>query len=182
MPCKHAGGGDICEKTKNGKNCREWERQYKAAHRERTRELRRKRYEFFPEKREQKKATDRRSYWRHVEKRRAECRRWHSENRDRAAENKRIRAYGLDLESWNILFSSQGNRCRICQTSDPKHKLGWSTDHDKITGKVRGILCPLCNTGLGSFGHNPNIARAAATYLERCAAVPTRKMTNDHEY
>jgi len=70
--------------------------------------------------------------------------------------------YGLTIEEHTNMIEAQGNRCKICneEMSTPH------VDHDHITGKVRGLLCPNCNTGLGKFKDSvPNLLRAVA-YLE----------------
>ncbi len=40
-------------------------------------------------------------------------------------------------------------------------------DHDHATGKIRGVLCPSCNTGIGKLGDNIEGLRRALAYLER---------------
>ena len=39
-------------------------------------------------------------------------------------------------------------------------------DHDHNTGKVRGLLCISCNTGVGLFKDSPVILTGAVRYLE----------------
>lgn len=38
-------------------------------------------------------------------------------------------------------------------------------DHDHKTGKVRGLLCTPCNTGIGMLQDDPEIVKKALDYL-----------------
>jgi hypothetical protein len=85
----------------------------------------------------------------------------------KAAEKERLRRfrrYGLTEEEYNRIFSAQGQRCAVCLTDTPSSK-GWQIDHCHSTGKVRGILCVYCNTGLGSFMDDTNRLQSAIRYL-----------------
>jgi hypothetical protein len=54
--------------------------------------------------------------------------------------------------------------CPICQKEMWKPCI----DHNHITGKVRGIICGHCNSGLGMLRDNPTILeRALQWVLER---------------
>lgn len=75
----------------------------------------------------------------------------------------RWRKYGLSDEE----FSSLGDVCAICGVDVPKLDI----DHDHSTGRVRGLLCRPCNSGLGMFNDDPERLRAAAEYLEQEAVV-----------
>lgn len=75
-----------------------------------------------------------------------------------------LRAYGISLQDWLVLFKGQGSVCKICGSSNPSGK-NWHTDHDHRTGKIRGILCGCCNTGLGKFREDKNIMMKAIKYL-----------------
>lgn len=72
------------------------------------------------------------------------------------------RCYGLTLSDYEELCKLQGNACAICQSV-----VQLCVDHDHNTGKVRGLLCRTCNSGLGFLKHNPTVLRMAADYLER---------------
>lgn len=59
--------------------------------------------------------------------------------------------YGITIEQYNAIFASQGSKCAICGHNAPKNKRGWHLDHCHDTGRVRGILCHVCNTKLGWY-------------------------------
>jgi hypothetical protein len=90
--------------------------------------------------------------------------------RSRAKEVYYRSKYGLSLDDVMKMEHSQGGRCAICQTpfemADVRHRSGARcVDHDHDTGKVRGLICHHCNTGLGCFMDDPNKLAAAAAYL-----------------
>jgi len=70
--------------------------------------------------------------------------------------------YGKDLAWYDQLLEKQQGRCAICGTSDPKSKNGFFVvDHNHASGRVRGLLCHRCNTGIGFLGDSfSDIARA----------------------
>ena len=72
------------------------------------------------------------------------------------------RRYGLTLEEFDALLAKQGFLCPICLK-----RSAVLVDHDHRTGKVRGILCEMCNGGLGQFRDNPHAIEAAIEYLKR---------------
>lgn len=88
------------------------------------------------------------------------------ENRTAAYVRHIKRKYGLEIEEFDALLASQGGGCAVC--GGPPNAKNWHIDHDHRSGKVRGILCNGCNTGIGSMRDDPAIMRAAAEYIERC--------------
>ena len=82
-------------------------------------------------------------------------------------ENHVRRTYGLSPEDVQALLAKQSGVCAICQGTMEGRKL--HIDHDHAKGKVRGLLCDLCNVGLGSFKDNPERLKAAIDYLSKHA-------------
>ena len=72
--------------------------------------------------------------------------------------------YGLTGVEWDAMLAAQGGKCAICGSSEPRGNR-WHTDHDHDAGTVRGILCHLCNVGIGCFQDSPAGLIAAAEYL-----------------
>lgn len=73
------------------------------------------------------------------------------------------RQYGLTVDQVDEMLLGG---CAICGTIDwpGRHNRG-HIDHDHATGKVRGVLCSECNTGLGKFRDDPELVDRAAAYL-----------------
>lgn len=69
--------------------------------------------------------------------------------------------YGLTLEDFNRMETAQQGLCKIC-----KRKAPLVVDHCHQTGKVRGLLCNLCNLGLGGFQDNTEALTQAILYLQ----------------
>ena len=114
-------------------------------------------------------------------KKNADTARWHAANRAKVLlsykKHDLKRYYNMTVESWNTLFEAQGRCCASCKSPYPGRKNGqWSTDHDPVTGKVRGILCNGCNLALGHVKDDPDRLRMLIQYLEgkeaSCASTP----------
>ncbi|EFF90159.1 recombination endonuclease VII subfamily [Streptomyces sp. e14] len=78
------------------------------------------------------------------------------------------REYGLTEAERDELIAAQGGVCCICLSAPPKH-----VDHCHETGRVRGVLCFNCNSGLGLLRDDPDVMYRAADYLEGNAWKPT---------
>ena len=97
----------------------------------------------------------------------------------RANEIKKIReqklkkAYGMTLADLEALRVAQGGGCAICGNTitaqsvrrGMRNMRDLSVDHDHATGKVRGLLCYHCNSGLGHFKDNILVMCRAIDYL-----------------
>ncbi len=76
-----------------------------------------------------------------------------------------LRKYGLTLDQYDELSVQQGDKCKICGGINKNGKRLF-VDHSHTTGKIRGLLCSNCNSGLGFFEDNPQILINAAEYLK----------------
>jgi hypothetical protein len=59
------------------------------------------------------------------------------------------------------MYLRQQAACAICLIRKPQY-----VDHCHATGKVRGLLCPSCNTALGFFKDSARIVERAKQYLQ----------------
>ena len=79
--------------------------------------------------------------------------------------------YGLSLKDYQSLLDKQNGLCAICkQPETSKSRSGklksLAVDHCHITGKVRGLLCHHCNTGIGKLKDNVELLESAIKYLK----------------
>ena len=80
------------------------------------------------------------------------------------------RRFGISAAELESLHQSQGGRCAICgdeQSAKSTKVRRLAVDHCHRTGKVRGLLCLNCNTGLGRFKDMPELLLNAVNYLKR---------------
>lgn len=90
---------------------------------------------------------------------------WNKQNYHKKT-NKRLKwMYGITLEQYNQLFAAQNGCCKICSTHQGQLRRTLCVDHDHKTGKIRGLLCDLCNRGLGYLKDNTVILLEAIKYL-----------------
>ena len=82
---------------------------------------------------------------------------------------KRIKkVFGITFDDYNRMLKSQNNRCAICNstaTGNRRHK-NLNVDHCHTTGKVRGLLCHGCNSGIGSMKDDVKLLEKAIAYLK----------------
>ena len=78
-------------------------------------------------------------------------------------------AYGMTLDDFDELLESQGGGCAICGKApvDGEPRTRMVVDHCHTSGKVRGILCDLCNTAIGKFHDDPLLLEKAADYVRK---------------
>ena len=76
--------------------------------------------------------------------------------------NRVVRPYKIKPEDYYAMLSNQGGKCAICGETPEKDLY---IDHDHSTGRVRGLLCVRCNTGIGWFRDNPVYLHNAEKYL-----------------
>lgn len=79
-----------------------------------------------------------------------------------------LKKYGITPENYQELFKQQEGKCAICSSSEvsvARRSYNLFVDHDHKTGKVRGLLCHHCNTGLGHYKDNTETLQKAIEYL-----------------
>lgn len=79
--------------------------------------------------------------------------------------------YGITKEQYKEMYLDQDGKCAICKRHETDQYKGTiltlTVDHDHDTGKVRGLLCRLCNIALGRFREEILVLKNAIAYLER---------------
>lgn len=75
--------------------------------------------------------------------------------------------YGITQDDWDAMYVAQGGACAICRVpgrTGKSKKL--SVDHCHATGRVRGLLCSICNSAIGSLGETPEQWEVVWKYLK----------------
>ena len=121
---------------------------------------------------DQVRERDRERYKKDPEKVAAYLKEWRAKNPDKKAQYNRVhllRKYGLTLEEYEALLTTQGGGCAICGSTDPGTKNAgcFPVDHDHATGAVRGLLCRACNIGLGLFKDDASLLTKALNYITK---------------
>jgi hypothetical protein len=84
--------------------------------------------------------------------------------------------FGMSNADYDAMMEAQDGKCAICGGEESLEIRGktitLAVDHCHAKGHIRALLCSNCNRGLGLFGDDPALLRAAASYLERHAEMP----------
>jgi hypothetical protein len=76
------------------------------------------------------------------------------------------RDFGITENEYDLIFAKQEGKCAICGKHQNEFKTPLGIDHDHETGKVRGLLCFNCNTGIGKLKDDITILEKAIEYLK----------------
>jgi len=91
---------------------------------------------------------------------------WRDKNKIKHALSKKRsilkHTYGITLEEYDAILKTQKGGCAICKV---KEKI-LCVDHCHKTGKVRGLLCHLCNRSIGMMKDDVRILESAIVYLK----------------
>jgi hypothetical protein len=74
--------------------------------------------------------------------------------------------YGISLETYNEMLSSQDGKCAIC-SAEPKSDRPLVVDHHHGSKKVRGLLCYNCNREIALLDRDGILDRALAYINKR---------------
>ncbi len=147
---------DVCRNghiRENGFHCKECQRNANRKYREKNRD---------------KRNAQSREYFRNISDSRRE--KYNSARRGKVSirESTLKRRYGITPDEFDALLESQSNLCKICSrrfdssSTDSRP----AVDHDHKTHRVRGLLCPRCNAGLGQFMDSTDFLSNAIEYLK----------------
>lgn len=68
--------------------------------------------------------------------------------------------YGISKQQYEKMLENQNNMCAVCREKPPR-----CIDHCHKTGKVRGLLCHGCNSGIGHLEKENGWLNKAQKYL-----------------
>jgi hypothetical protein len=159
---------------------KEYMKQWYQAHKEEVKERSRKRHEanrdeillrqieYRKENSETIKEKQREFYKKNKKKRLAQTKEWAAKNpvkRKTAARRYELGQLGWTLEMYNEKFAEQNGRCAICKQAV---EAVLDADHEHVEPpKPRGLLCHLCNIGIGAFKDDPAHLIEAINYLRK---------------
>jgi hypothetical protein len=107
------------------------------------------------------------SYYRHHDERKAQARASYERPEAKLAKHSAhvARRFGLSGIEYDAMLCTQGGGCAICRRP-PKGSRRLAVDHDHETGRIRGLLCTLCNTALGRLGDTAASIESVLSYVK----------------
>lgn len=85
---------------------------------------------------------------------------------DKSNKDQLLSYLGLTQKDKQEIIDLQDNKCAVCRREFGE-KLRPNCDHNHKTGKIRGVLCVTCNTGLGHFRESIETLKEAIAYLKQ---------------
>jgi hypothetical protein len=99
----------------------------------------------------------------------SECRQKYSKNPQyykNMTESSLKHRYGISIKEYNEMMDRQNGFCAICGIHKDYLNYRLFVDHNHRTGEIRGLLCPKCNAGLGSFKDDVKLLEKAIQYCK----------------
>lgn len=99
----------------------------------------------------------------------AQAREWRASNKKYRRDYDLQRNFGVSLDFVNNVLKDQDCKCAICGKELGAEYGGkqMALDHCHANGHIRGVLCNLCNMGLGKFKDDIQVLEKAIEYLRR---------------
>lgn len=92
---------------------------------------------------------------------------WYQRNKDKQRWYQLKIKYGISEEEYNKLLITQDFSCAICSKHVSKCSQALYVDHRHTTGRIRGLLCAGCNSGIGLMDEDLEILDKAMLYLKK---------------
>lgn len=99
---------------------------------------------------------------------------WYEKNKDKVKIRNIAKKYNVTKQEYINMLEEANGVCQICQ----KVTTDLCVDHCHNTSKVRGLICALCNSGMGLLKDDVNIARSVVKYLQRYENLPDEDDSN----
>lgn len=89
---------------------------------------------------------------------------WRRSNVRRRLDTQLRYKFGITLEQYETMVAAQEGRCAICKKlPQPGRRL--AVDHDHRTGRIRKLLCNICNRYLGYVNEDVTVFDTAKSYI-----------------
>ena len=80
--------------------------------------------------------------------------------------NKKLKyRYGITIDDYAEMLASQNGVCAICEYAPSSLEKVLAVDHCHTTMQIRGLLCQMCNRGIGCLKDDVKIVAKAIIYL-----------------
>lgn len=90
---------------------------------------------------------------------------WLEKYNARSSATRRKRMFGISSDEYEKMLFEQSSKCKICGVERKELSYSLCVDHDHKSGRIRGLLCHGCNTGIGRFKENIISLQNAIIYL-----------------
>ena len=93
---------------------------------------------------------------------------WAENNKRQRKHNVLKSTHGITIDDFEKMLEDQDYKCSCCSTEHSSLNKGLFVDHCHTSGKVRGLLCPSCNSALGYAKDNIETLANMIKYLQKC--------------